>query len=195
MIPQVPKAFVPARAGRRVRFPSASAPYDLRKRVRANVTACERSRSPTTEPDNERGPRNVVQSCNLASLPRDEPDPRARTRRNSAPESAPPGWGSASTGKQASPRAARPPVIPSMRTLGGKVVARRWGRSPHVLGGLSETFKADCVAVLLCCTALGVAVMPHGQRRWVSCHALATDTAPSRRDETSPRHSDRSRGR
>jgi hypothetical protein len=42
----------------------ASAPYDLRKRVRANVTACEHSRSPTTEPDNESGPGNVVRSCN-----------------------------------------------------------------------------------------------------------------------------------
>lgn len=40
----------------------ASAPYDLRKRVRANVTACEHSRSPTTEPDNGSGPGNVVRS-------------------------------------------------------------------------------------------------------------------------------------
>ena len=30
-------------------------------------------------------------------------------------------------------------------------------------GSLSEAFMADCVAVLLCCTAPGVAVKPHGQ--------------------------------
>jgi len=47
------------------------------KRVRANVTACEHPRSPTTEPDNDSGPGNVVRSCSLSSLPRDEPDPRA----------------------------------------------------------------------------------------------------------------------
>jgi hypothetical protein len=31
-------------------------------------------------------------------------------------------------------------------------------------GGLSEAFTAECVAVLVRCTALGVAVMPHGQK-------------------------------
>jgi hypothetical protein len=34
----------------------------------------------------------------------------------------------------------------------------------HPFGeSLLEVFTADCIAVLLCCTAVGVAVKPHGQ--------------------------------
>jgi hypothetical protein len=39
-----------------------------------------------------------------------------------------------------------------MRTLGGEVVRSRWGKSA-IDGGRSESFAADHVAVLACCTA------------------------------------------
>jgi hypothetical protein len=41
---------------------------------------------------------------------------------------------------------------PSMRTPGGEVIGGRRGRSLSD-GGLSESFSADGVAVLVCCTA------------------------------------------
>ena len=43
-------------------------------------------------------------------------------------------------------------VIPSMRTLCGKVAGGRWGRSA-VNGSFSESAAVDEVAVLVCCTA------------------------------------------
>jgi len=48
-----------------------------------------------------------------------------------------------------------------MRTLGGEVVG-----AGHPFGGsLSEAFTADCVAVLLCCTAPCVTVQTRGHSR------------------------------
>jgi hypothetical protein len=49
----------------------------------------------------------------------------------------------------------------SMRTLGGKVVRGRWGRSLFG-GGSSESSSADGVAVFLCCTAFGRVGMRNG---------------------------------
>src|SRR5713101_8264265 len=58
---------------------------------------------------------------------------------------------------------------PSMRTPGGEVIRGRWGRSLFD-SGLSEAFPADCVAVLLCCTVLGL----------VSCRMTARYTGDCR---------------
>jgi hypothetical protein len=56
-----------------------------------------------------------------------------------------------------------------MRTPGGEVIRGRWGRSLFD-SGLSEAFPADCVAVLLCCTVLGL----------VSCRMTAGYTGDCR---------------
>jgi hypothetical protein len=64
------------------------------------------------------------------------------------------------------------PAIPSMRTHGGEVIRGRWGRSLSG-GSLSEAFSANSVAALLCCTALGPAIMRHGPKPGVvQCHAV-----------------------
>ena len=49
----------------------------------------------------------------------------------------------------------------AMRTPGGEVTRGRWRRSLSG-GGLSESFSADGVAVLVCCTASG----PAGETMW-----------------------------
>jgi len=57
-----------------------------------------------------------------------------------------------------------------MRTLGGKVVRGRWGRSAT---GRSRTksLAADDVGVLVCCTAPGLVVVRHGSKpRMASPH-------------------------
>jgi len=50
------------------------------------------------------------------------------------------------------------PLAPSMRTLGSEVVRGRWGRSA-IGRRQTKSLIADEVAVLVCCTPLGVAVM------------------------------------
>jgi len=66
------KGFMSARAGRRVRFRSASAPYDRRKRVRANVTASEHARSPRRHANARRLPSPGLPAACLCWPPGDQ---------------------------------------------------------------------------------------------------------------------------
>jgi hypothetical protein len=74
------------------------------------------------------------------------------------------------------PCVARPLVTLSMRTPGTEVFRGRWGRSLSA-GSLSEAFAADGVAVLLCCTALGLFCV--ASRSWASTLRFVMSQDPS----------------
>ena len=66
-----------------------------------------------------------------------------------------------------------------MRTLGSEVAGGRWGRSLFA-GGLSGSFPAGGVAVLVCCTALSFGVMRPGPvRALAQAHAYLIIPSPS----------------